>query len=57
MSEAVVRRCTVKKGVLRNFAKFTGKHLRWLLLWMHDMTENNAKKKNFTGVSLTFLIS
>ena len=25
-SEAVVRRCSVKKGVLRNFAKFTGKH-------------------------------
>ena len=21
------RRCSVKKGVLRNFAKFTGKHL------------------------------
>ena len=26
-SEAVVWRCFVKKGVLRNFAKFTGKHL------------------------------
>ena len=26
MSEAVVRRCSVKKGVLRNFEKFTGKH-------------------------------
>ena len=26
-SEAVVRRCSIKKGVLRNFAKFTGKHL------------------------------
>ena len=26
-SEAVVRRCSVKKGVLINFAKFTGKHL------------------------------
>ena len=25
-SEAVVRRCTVKKGVLRNFANFIGKH-------------------------------
>ena len=24
--EAVARRCSVKKGVLRNFAKFTGKH-------------------------------
>ena len=25
--EAVVRRCSVKRGVLRNFGKFTGKHL------------------------------
>ena len=25
--EAVVQRCSVKKGILRNFAKFTGKHL------------------------------
>ena len=26
-SEAVARRCSVKKGVRRNFTKFTGKHL------------------------------
>ena len=26
------RRCFVKKGVLKNFANFTGKHLRWSLL-------------------------
>ena len=26
-TEVVARRCSVKKGVLRNFAKFTGKHL------------------------------
>ena len=26
-TEAVVRRCSVTKVVLRNFAKFTGKHL------------------------------
>ena len=25
--EAVVQRCSVKKGVLKNFAKFTGKYL------------------------------
>ena len=25
--EAVVQRCSVKKNILRNFAKFTGKHL------------------------------
>ena len=27
MTEAVVRRCSVRKGVFRNFSKFTGKHL------------------------------
>ena len=26
-SEAIVRRCSVKKGVFKNFAKFIGKHL------------------------------
>ena len=26
-SEAVVRRCSIKKGFLKNFVKFTGKHL------------------------------
>ena len=26
-TEAVVRRCSVKKDILRNFSKFTGKHL------------------------------
>ena len=26
-SEAVAKRCSVRKGVLRNFAKFTGKRL------------------------------
>ena len=26
-SEGVVQRCSLKKDVLRNFAKFTGKHL------------------------------
>ena len=26
-TEAVAQRCSVKKGVLRNFTKFTGKHL------------------------------
>ena len=28
ISETVARRCSVRKGVLRNFTKFTGKHLR-----------------------------
>ena len=27
LTEIVVQRCSVKKGVLKNFAKFTGKHL------------------------------
>ena len=27
-SEAVTQRCSIKKGVLKNFSKFTGKHLR-----------------------------
>ena len=26
-TEAVVQKCTIKKGVLRNFVKFKGKHL------------------------------
>ena len=25
--EAVVQKCSVKKGILKNFTKFTGKHL------------------------------
>ena len=37
-AEAVAQRCSVKKGVLRNFAKFTGKHL--------------CQRSLFTGVSL-----
>ena len=30
-SEAVARKCFVKKGVVKNFANFTGKHLCWSL--------------------------
>ena len=26
-TEAVAQRCSLRKGVLRNFAKFTGEHL------------------------------
>ena len=29
--EAIVQGCTVKKDALENFAKFTGKHLCWVL--------------------------
>ena len=28
------QRCSLKKGVLKNFAKFIGKHLRWSLFLM-----------------------
>ena len=31
--EAVVRRCSVKKSLLRHFAKFTGKHPRQSLFF------------------------
>ena len=31
-SEAFIRRCSVKKGVLNNLVNFTGKHLCWSLI-------------------------
>ena len=31
--EAVAQGCSVRKNVLRNFAKFTGKHLRQILFF------------------------
>ena len=31
--EEVVGKCSVKKGVLENFTKFTGKHLCWSLFF------------------------
>ena len=31
LSRSSHQRCSVKKGVLKNFAKFTGKHLCWSL--------------------------
>ena len=34
LSESSHRRCSVKKGVLKNFANFTGKHLCWRLFFM-----------------------
>ena len=33
ITEAVIRRCSVKKGVPRNVKKFTGKHLCERLLF------------------------
>ena len=32
-TEAVTQKCSVRKGVLGNFAKFTGKHLRQSLFF------------------------
>ena len=40
--KAVVRRCFVKKGVLRNFAKFTGKHLYQILFFNKVAGLNNS---------------
>ena len=31
--KSIRRRCSVKKGVLKNFVNFTGKHLCWSLRW------------------------
>ena len=30
-AEAVIKRCSARKGVLKNFVNFTGKHLCWSL--------------------------
>ena len=37
------RRCSVRKGVLRNFAKFTGKHLCQRLFFNKEKRENKKK--------------
>ena len=45
--EEIIPRCSVKKGVLRNFAKSTGKHLRHSLLFnkVADLGSCNFIKK------------
>ena len=43
-AEAVVRRCS-KKGVLRNFAKLTGKHLRVFVNKVASLTPATLLKK------------
>ena len=58
------RRCPVRKGVLRNFAKFTGKHLRQSLFFNKGSCEFSeiSKKTSLTehlwatasGTSLNF---
>ena len=57
--EAVTRRCSVKKGVLRNFAKFTGKHLCQSLFFNKDaglkqLFFKKKKRDHGTGVSCEF---
>ena len=46
------RRCSVKKGALRNFAKFTGKHLRQALFnkVARLRPPNTIKKESLTQV-------
>ena len=45
------RRCSVKKGVLKNFAIFTGKHLCWSLYYLSYRPEGLQLYSN-TGVFL-----
>ena len=47
----MVQRCSVKKGVLRNFAKFTGKHLCQSLFFNKVAGQ---KRGSSTGVSCEF---
>ena len=53
------QRCSRKKGVLTNLAKFTGKHLRQSLFFNKVAGQRSAtllKKRDFgTGVSLSIL--
>ena len=51
-TDAVVRRCSVKKNVLRNFAKFTGKHLCQRLFFnkVAGLAWNFIKKDNLAQV-------
>ena len=39
------RRCSVKKGVLKYFAIFTGKHLRWNLFLIKQLFEKETPTK------------
>ena len=46
--EAVVQRCSVKKGVLKNFAKFTGKHLCQFLFLIKLQVLQNFRTTELT---------
>ena len=45
-SEAVVRMCSVKKRVIRSFAKFTGKHLCQRFFLTADDEYSRSNRKN-----------
>ena len=48
------RRCSIKKTLLKNFAIFTGKHLRWSIFFNKDaglQACNLIKRDSSTGVS------
>ena len=47
------RRCSVKKGVLKNFANFTGKHLCWSLFW--NFIKNRLQHRCFPVKFAKFL--
>ena len=49
-TEALVQRCSVKKVVHRNFAKFTGARVSFLMK-MHSEAYNFIKKENLAQVS------
>ena len=49
------RRCSVTKGDLKNFAKFTGKHLYWSLFFnkVLRVCGNWVERQSFTGTPST----
>ena len=49
------RRCSVKKGVLKNFANFTGKHLCWSLLQACDCIKKRLQHWRFPVKLTKFL--
>ena len=51
-TEAVTQKCSVRKGVLGNFAKFTGKHLRQSLFFnkLAGAASNFIKKETLAHV-------
>ena len=50
--KAVVQRCSVRKGVLRNFTKFTGKHL-CQSLFLNKVVGHRAP---LVAASVTYLV-